>query len=409
MMSPYFRPAVAFHHVSLLILMTVAALSSSIAAAGDGPTGAPPGVDVGQYTLSGPFVHNNLTVYLILGPDQKPARHYLTLQEALDRKLITIYETGSVNELQIENASADQDVYVQSGDIVKGGRQDRAIAMDFVCPPKTKLPIDAFCVEHGRWSGRGSEPTTQFSSSSYQLAGNALKVAAKGAEDQGEVWRQVQVLQIKASSNAGENVMAQQSASSLQLSLENKKLDDLTDAYVKVLVDVAASKPDAVGCAFAVNGAVRSADIYGSHELFAKLWPKLLKASAVEAIADLQKGKIFETIRAEAVKACMEDAAKGKLGERKVTDRVQMVTRESQDNLVYETRDQKAVEGSRATDIGWIHRSYLVKDEETKAALAARERAGQMDRANGREQPMRQQRAIPASNDPPANQQPPRP
>ena len=41
--------------------------------------------------------------------------------------------------------TADVDVYIQSGDIVKGGRQDRTIAMDFVVPPKSGvIPISAF-------------------------------------------------------------------------------------------------------------------------------------------------------------------------------------------------------------------------------------------------------------------------
>ena len=46
-----------------------------------------------------------------------------------------------------------------------------------------------------------------------------------------------------------------------------------------------------IGYVFAINGKVNSADIYGSNVLFKKLWPKLLKANAIEAIAELQKDK----------------------------------------------------------------------------------------------------------------------
>ena len=32
------------------------------------------------------------------------------------------------------------------------------IGVDLIVPPRSgKLPISAFCVEHGRWSGRGNE------------------------------------------------------------------------------------------------------------------------------------------------------------------------------------------------------------------------------------------------------------
>jgi hypothetical protein len=243
------------------------------------------------------------------------------------------------------------------------------MAMDFICPPRSKLPIDAFCVESGRWHGRGGEAATQFSSSEYQLAGNALKVAAKGASDQSEVWQQVQKFQEKASGNAGVNVQSMQSQSSLQLSLENTKLTEMTAAYVSALSKSPAEMTDAIGCAFAVNGKVRSIDVYASHELFGKMWDKLLKSSAMEAVADLQKGKTFETPRAEAVAACMEDAAKGKSSDRKVTERVRILTKESDGNVVYETQDQAA--GAAGA---WVHRSYLVKDEETKAALSAGQR-----------------------------------
>src|SRR4051812_25224687 len=81
---------------------------------------APPPLTAGQYTLSGPYTHENLTVWLIHGADKLKGRSFLTLQEALEKKVVVLHETGDVNELAIENVSADQEVYVQSGDIVKG-------------------------------------------------------------------------------------------------------------------------------------------------------------------------------------------------------------------------------------------------------------------------------------------------
>jgi len=106
-----------------------------------------------NYRLSGPYTHKNLTVFLIHGKDQTN-KTFLTLQEALAQKKVRVYETKDVNELAIRNLS-NQDIYVQAGDIVRGGDQDRMISVDFIVPPKSgRMPIAAFCVEHGRWSGR---------------------------------------------------------------------------------------------------------------------------------------------------------------------------------------------------------------------------------------------------------------
>ena len=104
-----------------------------------------------SYRLSGPYVHQNLTVFLVHGKDQTK-KSFLTLQEALAQKKVRVYETKDVNELAIRNLS-NQDIYVQAGDIVRGGEQDRMISMDFIVPPRSgRMPIGAFCVESGRWN-----------------------------------------------------------------------------------------------------------------------------------------------------------------------------------------------------------------------------------------------------------------
>src|SRR3979411_2854181 len=73
----------------------------------------------GDYTLSGPFTHDNLTVFLIHGPNRM-TRNLLSLEEAIDQHKVVVFETRNVNELSIENVSSE-DVFIESGDIVKGG------------------------------------------------------------------------------------------------------------------------------------------------------------------------------------------------------------------------------------------------------------------------------------------------
>jgi hypothetical protein len=309
----------------------------------------------GDYKISGPYIHENLTIFLVHGKDTITGKKFLTLQEAMQQKKVIVHETKDVNELAIENVSADEEVYVQSGDIVKGGQQDRVLAVDLIVPPRSgRIPIAAFCVESGRWSKRGQESAGKFESSNERLATRDLKLAANKTKSQTEVWAKVTEAQAKLSNNVGGSVNASASESSLQLSLENKKVQEVTDNYIKKLSGIVNGKSDVIGYAFAINGKLNSSDVYGSSVLFRKLWPKLLKASAVEALAELQQGAKFATVQASSVKDFFAAADDGKASESAVSDRVRMVTRETEENIVFETRDQQQ-------DAAVVHRSYVKK------------------------------------------------
>ena len=129
------------------------------------------------------------------------------------------------------------------------------------------------------------------------------------------------------------------SATSLQLTLENSKLKEATDAYVKKLLPIVEGKTDVIGFAFAVNGQLNSADVYASHSLFQKFWPMLLKGSAVEAIAQGEKGKKYTAITGEKVQAFLADAEKGTATSKNVTKRVRLIERETKESLLFECRD----------------------------------------------------------------------
>ncbi|MGE0130752.1 MAG: DUF6569 family protein [Blastocatellales bacterium] len=352
-----------------------------------------------NYTVSGPYSHKNLTIFLLHGADQHQGKAPLTLQEALEQKKVVVHETGEVNNLAIENLS-DDEVFVQSGDIVKGGKQDRVLALDLIVPPKSgKVPIESFCVEQGRWSGRGEEAVAAFSSSEKALNSKELKIAAKHSASQSEVWDKVAKSQSKLSAGvvaadvaplpadpypasqtqsassvagiaAGEqsanssaqafdfSVASPMSSSSLQLSLENKHLKQAVDDYVKKLSPIIEGKNDVIGYVFAINGQINSADAYSSHALFKKLWPKMIESSATEAVGDLEKGKKYDPTPAEAVKTFLSEAESGNASEREVTQRVTAVKRETQKNLFFETRD-RGRKGPK--NEAWVHRNYLAK------------------------------------------------
>ena len=332
-----------------VVLLAMVSMGVLISAKGQGR-----GIQAGEYRLTGPYTHKNLTIFLVHGKNVIKAKSFLTLQEALVQKKVVVYETKSVNELSIQNFSS-QDVYVQAGDIVKGGQQDRMIGVDLIVPPRSgKLPISAFCVEHGRWSGRGSERAGVFSSSADAASTKEIKLAAKRSNSQGGVWESVTVAQDKLSRNVGARVNSPVSASSLQLTVENGKVQGTADSYVKALAGILNGGDDVIGYVFAINGKVNSADVYGSNVLFTKLWPKLLKANAVEAIAELQDNK-FRPASAESVQGFLSDSEKAKGSPKDVSARVNLMTREDEENIFFETRD-------KGQDGAWVHRNYIKKN-----------------------------------------------
>jgi hypothetical protein len=307
-----------------------------------------------NYRISGPYTHKNLTVFLVHGKDLLKGHSFLTLQEALAQKKVIVYETKDVNELSIKNLS-NQDIYVQSGDIVRGGDQDRMISTDFIVPPKSgRMPIAAFCVESGRWSQRGNEVNASFGSSENSASTKELKLAAKRSNSQQEVWDNVTVTQAKLSKNVGATVNESVSRSSLELSVENSRVKETTSAYINALSGIVQDKNDVIGYAFAINGQVNSADVYASRALFVKLWPKLLKASAVEAIAELEENSKPATLEQNVVTAFLGDSEKPSPVEKDVTKRVKLVTREDDRSIFFETRD-------RQKNDAWIHRNYIRK------------------------------------------------
>src|SRR5260370_41906371 len=70
-----------------------------------------------------------------------------------------------------------------AGELVSGGKQDRIIAKDrIVGPGERPLPLDVFCVEHGRWSSG-----TQFAAAKIMVHPSVREKAAVD-QKQEQVW-----------------------------------------------------------------------------------------------------------------------------------------------------------------------------------------------------------------------------
>ena len=65
-----------------------------------------------EYRISGPYTHENLSIFLIHG--KAAGKPYLTLQEAMESRKVIVYETRNVNQLAVENVSAEA-VFINGG------------------------------------------------------------------------------------------------------------------------------------------------------------------------------------------------------------------------------------------------------------------------------------------------------
>jgi len=114
------------------------------------------------------------------------------------------------------------------------------------------------------------------------------------------------------------------------------------------------NKPDVIGYVFAINGHVNSADVYASRPLFMKLWPKLLRASAVEAIAELNQAQAAQPMTDETVHSFLSESERATGKTKDVSPRVKLTTREDDKNIFFET-----VDGADRNN--WVHRNYIRK------------------------------------------------
>ena len=324
--------------------------------------------------VSGPVVYQNLAVYFIHGASAKGPVP-LTLDEALSNGSVKVAETGEVNELKIEN-SGGEPVFIQSGDIVKGGRQDRTLTTSLILPPHSgEISIASFCVEHGRWSQRGTEDTATFASAAEAIPSREVKLAMKAPlaaratqppgydvdgtptsseggvyERQKHVWDSVAKTQSKLSGSLATNVASEQSDTSLQLALENDKLKKRRSAYVSALQEAGNGGDDVIGYAFAVNGKINSADVYSSNGLFRKMWSKQLQAAATEAIGDEDVENTAPPVAA--VTEFLNSAKHGSAREAVLSDKTRIETRATPDAVYSATAPASG---------GFIHENYLAR------------------------------------------------
>jgi hypothetical protein len=186
-----------------------------------------------------------------------------------------------------------------AGELVSGGKQDRIIAKDrIVAPGADPLPLDVFCVEHGRWSS-GS----QFAAAKTIVHPSVREQAAL-KQSQTDVWAAVRsgsmaggaTSDAAAQPRLSERVIANTIASTAQTQsyakiYQSSAVGASVDRFVEELQKRFARATSGlkgeyvVGVVVAYGGEVAWSDIFASRELFNHYWEKLARSYAVEALA----------------------------------------------------------------------------------------------------------------------------
>ncbi len=114
----------------------------------------------------------------------------ISLGEAVDKGMARISERGTastdnVHWLIVENLSK-KNIFIASGEIIAGGRQDRMISRDTILlASQQRMQVPVMCVEEGRWS----EKEKKFS---YQEMANLhLRRTLDQSKNQVMIWREI--------------------------------------------------------------------------------------------------------------------------------------------------------------------------------------------------------------------------
>ena len=280
-----------------------------------------PGRLEGEWRLLDPVVYENISVFPVVSSNGQDTSRFLTLEEGLASGEVTVREQGSdilmrgrdgrpvyapqptgatVNQLVLVNHSK-RPLLLLAGELVSGGKQDRIIGKDRIVPAGAPpLPLDVFCVEHGRWTG-----SSQFAASSTIVHPSVRENAAVDKE-QAKVWDAVREgtnLQAEAKA-APPSAAPRMSMGQIQGAISS---NGRTEAYEKIYQSRAVGVPidefvseverrfanatsglkgeSVVGVVVAYGGEIAWSDIFASSDLFDHYWHKLLRSYAVEALA----------------------------------------------------------------------------------------------------------------------------
>jgi hypothetical protein len=214
--------------------------------------------------------HRGLRVFWLYGGLPVIPLAVATLEEARSQGNLFISERdqATVPGLIVENRGKSH-VLLLGGEILLGGKQNRVLMEDVLFPPMSgPRHIGVYCVEQGRWSGRRQDFESKESFAAPGLRSQVMEKA-----DQGRIWVEVD----RYARMAG----APSATQSYQEIYEKPEVKEHLEDLGKELGDRAA--PGALGAAVFTAGTLAGLDLFFDPGLFAREWPKLLRAQALDA------------------------------------------------------------------------------------------------------------------------------
>ncbi len=212
---------------------------------------------------------------------------YSTLDDGLAAELLEVTEVtgaGSVPTLKVTN-KGDFPAFLMAGEQLSGGKQNRVLNASILVAPHSELPIPVSCVERGRWAYRSANFGSAGSSSHSRLrklmhghATMSYRMEGKPSSRQGEVWEEVDRKMTETGSHSDTMVLQQM-------------YEDTEVALTDVTNQLSAPE-GASGVAFAYGGRIVGFDLFDQPSTLAKLWPKLVRAYAVDARAEAGAGTV---------------------------------------------------------------------------------------------------------------------
>ncbi len=175
--------------------------------------------------------------------------------------------TENVHYLRVNNNSG-KNVFISSGEIISGGRQDRMVSRDTILAPSARDQyIPVMCVEEGRWS----EKEKKIAYGEY--ANPRLRKVLDMNKNQVLIWREVgDQLDSMQLGNLKVNTLAYMSRN-----LDKKKAE-INDEYFKYFLDkVKKSDSTIVGFVAVTGGRIMGSDIFAGTALFYNQLEPLLK------------------------------------------------------------------------------------------------------------------------------------
>jgi hypothetical protein len=128
------------------------------------------------------------------GPGGNAASPFLqntvSFGQALKQGLVSVQERGTtaienVHWLSLYNNS-DKNIFVSSGEVLAGGRQDRVVTKDTIVIARSgRIDLPVMCVEEGRWSERDKKFVYK------KMANTHLRKTIDETRNQVQIWKEI--------------------------------------------------------------------------------------------------------------------------------------------------------------------------------------------------------------------------